>query len=76
MLTPAIRNEQIKMLATAVNNLGVACIVTGAISPLAGYFLGVLQIEDPLRLLSFIMICVVTGVSLLLGAQRILKDLQ
>lgn len=76
MHAPAVRNEQTKLLATAVNNIGVACIVTGAISPLAGYALGVLQIDDPLRLLSFIMICAITGVSLLMGARRILKDLQ
>lgn len=49
---PAIRNEQRKLLATAVNNLGVAIIVAGVIAPTVGYFYGTFAIGDPLRLLS------------------------
>ncbi len=51
-----VRNEQNKLLATAVNNLGIASVVTGVIAPMAGYILGSLAIDDPLRLASFVVV--------------------
>ena len=76
MLTaPAVRNEQTKLLATAVNNLGVAVLVTGGIGPIVGYVMGSLPIDDPLRLVSFVVICSGNGVGLLRVARTILEDL-
>ena len=74
-MNPAIRNEQTKLLASAINNLGVAAIVTGVIAPTTGYVLGSLSVDDPLRLLSFVMICLLGGVFMLHRAQRTLENL-
>jgi len=36
----AVHNERLKLLATALNNLGVATIVTGLIAPLVSSLYG------------------------------------
>ena len=69
---PAIRNEQRKLLATALNNLGVAIIVAGVIAPTVGYFYGTFAVADPLRLLSLIAIYSTGGVVVLTGARAIM----
>ena len=74
-MTSLVRNEQKKLLATAVNNLGGASVVTGVIAPVAGYVLGSLQIDDPLRLASFVVIWMFVGGTLLVVARGILKGL-
>jgi len=71
----AIRNEQTKLLVGAINNLGVAAIVTGVIAPTTIFVLGSLPVEDPLRLLSFVSICLVTGVFMIHRARRTLESL-
>lgn len=63
------------MLATAVNNLGVATVAAGAIAPIVGFYVGTLDVEDPLRLASFVVICLAAGVALLRLARLILEDL-
>ena len=71
----AIRNEQTKLLATAINNLGVATIGAGAIAPIVGFYVGTLDVDDPLRLASFVVVCLAAGASLLRLARLILEDL-
>ena len=70
-----VRNEQKKLLATAVNNLGVTSVAAGVIAPTVGYLLGSLPIDDPFRLLSYVVIWLFVGGSLLMGARRLLKGL-
>ena len=74
-MTTLVRNEQTKLLANALNNLGVASIVTGVIAPTAGYLFGSLEIDDPFRLLSFVVVWLFIGGSLLMGARRLLRGL-
>ena len=74
-VSAAVQNGQTKLLATAINNLGVAVIVAGIIAPTAGYLFGSLQIDDPLRLLSVVGMYGVIGAFALLRARRILEAL-
>ncbi len=75
-MSVVIRNEQTKLLASAINNLGVAFLVTGVIAPVTGYMLGSLAVDAPLRLLSFVMICLVGGALLLHRARRTLEAME
>ena len=71
-----VRNEQAKLLATALNNLGVACVVTGGIAPAAAYVIGSLQVEDPLRLASAGVVWLAIGAALFRVAQRALEEMR
>ena len=71
-----VHNEKTKLLATALNNLGVASIVTGAFAPVAAHILGSLTTDDPLRLASVVVIWLAVGVGLFAGAHRILRELK
>ncbi len=70
-----VRNEQRKLLATALNNLGVAAIVTGGFAPLVGFLIGTLQEDDPLRIASIVVIWLILGYALIRSAQRVLQEL-
>lgn len=71
-----VRNEKAKLFATALNNLGVACVVTGGIAPAAAYLIGSLQVDDPLRLASAGIVWLAIGAMLFVGAQRALEELR
>lgn len=75
MTTAAVRNEQTKLLASAVSNLGIATIAAGVIAPVVGFYVGTLDVDDPLRLASFVVICLAAGGALLRLARLILEDL-
>ena len=64
------------MLANALNNMGVAAVVTGVIAPGAAYLLGTFAIDDPLRFLSLVVIWSFAGIVLLGIVQRILRGLE
>jgi hypothetical protein len=70
-MNPA-HNERIKLAANALNNLGVAAIVTGAIAPTAAYLTGTLGETDPLRLLSLAVVWLATALVFFIGARYIL----
>ena len=76
MSTSVIRNEQRKLLATAVNNLGVAIVVTGVVAPTVGYFYGTLLVADPLRLVSLTSIYAIVGGLVLVNARAIMGGLE
>ena len=71
-----VHNERRKLLATVLNNLGVACVVTGGIAPAAAYVIGSLQVEDPLRLASAGVVWLAIGAALFRVAQRALEEMR
>lgn len=72
----AIRDEQRKLLATAVSALGVAIIVAGVIAPTVGYFYGTFEVGDPLRLLSLLVIYTLSGGKVLRSVRAIMGGLE
>ena len=76
MTTAAVRNEQRKLLANALNNVGVAAVVTGVIAPGAAYLLDTLVLDDPLRLLALVVIWTALGMGFMNAAQHVLKGLE
>ena len=74
-VSATVRNEQTKLAATAVNNLGVATLVAGVIGPTAGYLFGSLHVDDPLRLLAVGSMYGVIGGFALVRARRLLVAL-
>lgn len=75
MLSTFVQNEQTKLLATAINNIGVALIVAGIIAPSVGYVFGTLRLDGPLQLLAIVSTYGIAGCFLLAGARRVLKGL-
>ena len=72
----SIAAERWKLLATALNNLGVASIVTGGIAPAAAAMVGTLAEDDPWRLSAVIVIWISIGVVFMLTAHRVLQELE
>jgi hypothetical protein len=60
-------NEQVKLFATAVNNLGVAAIVAGIVAP---------TVNGTVRDAAHIVLWLSFGVSFVLAAQLILRRLR
>ena len=63
--------EQIKLLANALNNIGVATIVAGGVAPGAATLLGTTDLGDPWRLSSVVVICIGAGTGLFAAARRV-----
>jgi hypothetical protein len=56
-----IHNEGIKLLASTLNSLGIASIVTGAVAPIASFVYGLGQPASPGRLFGAIVAWLVVG---------------
>jgi hypothetical protein len=70
-----IRNERIKLFATALNNLAVATMAAAIIAPVAGILYGSTAVAStwwPLLALAWISV----GIGLHIGAQRVLGRLK
>ena len=73
MPTPVVVwNERLKYAATALNNLGVASIVTGGVAPLVGVMTGALQHADSYWVKLFATCWVLLGVGLIATVQGVL----
>lgn len=68
-----IHNERVKLLATTLNNLGIASVVTGVVAPTAGFVYGIGSWTQPIRLAGAILAWLVAGVGLHLIAQPVLR---
>lgn len=70
---PSIHNEQIKLLANAIDRASTACIAGGVVTPFAGWLVGH---TTPLSLLAaFVYVWLFVGVGLHLLARRVLRGL-
>ncbi|MCJ2025481.1 hypothetical protein [Methylobacterium sp. J-067] len=73
----AIHNEQTKLLATALNNVAVAYVVIGFVTPMTALSFGVASAPVArFETLSFSLVWLLTGVTLHLGARRALRSLR
>ena len=74
-MTKLVTNEQTKLLATSLNNLGIATVVAGSIGPLIAKTYGAANANGFVlpALLAFVYL--VAGVALMLIARLVLKDL-
>jgi hypothetical protein len=69
-----VRNEQLKLTATASNNLAVASIVTGAIGPAVAATYGITAPHGPFWS-AFLILWLTMGMSLHITGRRILKGI-
>ena len=69
-------NESIKLLATMLNYVAVACIVTGVVAPTAGFVYGVGQPVQAWRVVAAVLAWLVVGTGLHPIAQRVLRGLR
>jgi hypothetical protein len=69
-----VRNEQLKLTATASNNLAIAAIVTGGIGPAVAATYGVGASHGPFWS-AFLLLWLTMGVSLHITGRRILKGI-
>ncbi len=74
---PAVHNEQTKLLATALNNVAVAYVVVGFVTPLTAMSFGVSS-APPLRTATatFAGIWLCTAIGLHWVARRVLRSLK
>lgn len=75
-MSTLVANERLKYGATALNNLGVALMVTGGLTPLAAYETGAVNFADQGRLIAWIVATIVLGVMLMGFAQLALQGLK
>ncbi len=68
-------NERIKLTANALNNLGVAAIVTAVIAPSVAFVTGTIVETDPLRLLSLAVMWLAVAAAFFFNARRVLGAL-
>lgn len=71
-----VHNESVKLLATTLNNVGIASIVTGVVAPSVGFIYGVGQPIPPLKLFGAVLAWLAVGVALHLMSQRVLRRLK
>ncbi len=71
-----IENERMKLLATALNNLGVATIVTGVVAPIAANLYGHGAISSDTTAILIGIVWLFTGVGLHLVAQTVLGGMR
>lgn len=71
-----IENERTKLLATALNNIGVATIITGVIAPIVATLYGTTAIISGVSALLISAIWLFSGLGLHLLAQIALGRLQ
>ncbi len=74
-MTKLVQNEQTKLLATGLNNLGIATIVAGAIGPLIAKTYGASGVNGFVLAGLLAVVYLLAGVSLMLIARIVLKDL-
>ena len=74
--TPAVRNEQLKLAATACNNLGVALVVTGVIAPTVALAYQVGTLPHGAYWPAFVLIWPTIGLLLHIVGQNFLKGLR
>lgn len=73
----AVHNEQTKLLATALNNIAVAFVVIGFVTPMTALSFGIASAPVPRAdTLSFSLVWLLTGVTLHFGARRALRSLR
>jgi hypothetical protein len=74
---PAVHNEQTKILATALNDIAVAYVVVGFVTPITAVSFGVTS-APPLRAATvfFATIWLCTAISLHWLARRVLRSLK
>jgi hypothetical protein len=74
---PAVHNEQTKLLATALNNIAVAFVVIGVVTPMTAVSFGIASAPAArVDTLSFSLVWFLTGVTLHFGARRALRSLR
>lgn len=67
----AVENEQAKLLATALNNVAVACVVIGFVTPMTALSSGVASAQVArIDTLSFSLLWLSIGITLHFGAWR------
>jgi hypothetical protein len=74
-MTKLVQNEQTKLLATGLNNLGIATIVAGAIAPLIARSYGASSVSGFVLPGLLAIVYLLIGASLMLIARVVLKDL-
>ena len=70
-----VHNEQVKLLAGALNNVGVAMVAAGFIAPVSGYLYGSLSNASLKTIVVVSPIWLTLGVLLMSAARRVLKGL-
>lgn len=72
----AVHNEQTKLLATALNNVAVAYVVIGFVTPMTAFSFGV-STAPPLKLatLLFVLLWLCAGAIIHRTARRVLRSL-
>ena len=71
-----VHNESVKLLATTLNSVAVASIVTGVVAPTAGFVYGLGQPVQTWRVGAAVLAWLAVGMGLHLIAQRILRRLR
>lgn len=74
-MTKLVRNEQTKLLATGLNNLGIATVVAGSIGPLIAKSYGASNANGFVLPGLLALVYLLVGTSLMLIARLVLKDL-
>ena len=75
-MSTLVDNQRGKLFATALNNLGVASMVTGGIVPATAYLLCTLRFDGPIALAASLLFWGMIGTTLIGCAQLTLKRLQ
>jgi len=72
-----IHNEQTKLLATALNNIAVAYVVIGFVTPMTALSFGIANAPIPrVGTMSFTLVWLWTGFALHWAARRALRSLR
>ena len=71
-----VHNERVKLLAGALNTLGIAIGVTGAVAPTLGVVYGTFAVESAASVVLVASACFVAAIILHLTAQAVLGRLR